>query len=116
MASGGPKCWSSPEGLEYLKGLLKRLLPQWKNGPHDWQIASTAYILDGLDQFTVVACGEGKTAASYLHHLVLQELADHPELDRCGTKIRDKPVTLFVSPLSDLSLSQVSTYSRGIGK
>lgn len=103
-----PQGWCTPEGLSFLKTLLTRLVP-WPTGPHDWQIASTARILDGADQLVVAGCGEGKTALAYLHILVLQELIRDAHLPRFGLKhIPEKPVTLMASPLTDLALSQVS--------
>ncbi|KAI0077292.1 hypothetical protein K474DRAFT_1578499, partial [Panus rudis PR-1116 ss-1] len=61
--------WSSPEGMKTLKSILQRLIPQWPNGPYDWQLQVTAAMLDGDDQIVVTACGDGKTAAAYLHLL-----------------------------------------------
>ncbi|KAH8101946.1 P-loop containing nucleoside triphosphate hydrolase protein, partial [Cristinia sonorae] len=111
-ASSSEGGWSSSTGQALLKELLTRLLPQWPDGPRDWQLESTGYILDGHDQLLVAGCGEGKTAATYLHLLVLQELSRNPELPRHGKKIPPKPVTLLVSPLNDVSLCQVEELKR----
>ncbi|KAJ3475725.1 hypothetical protein NLI96_g11648 [Meripilus lineatus] len=106
--------WSSPAGLRDLKALLTRLLQhQWPQGPHDWQVKTTARILDGIDQFVVVACGGGKTAVSYLPILVLKELARDTSLPRYGVNVPADPVVLFIGPLSDLSIIQVSTTNSG---
>lgn len=101
-------CWSSPAGHRTIKEILTRRLPQWPGGPYDWQIKTTAEILDGHDIFLVAGCGEGKTAAAYLHLLVLHELLRNPNWVRFGRKIPSKPVVLMVSPLNDLSLCHVS--------
>ncbi|KAJ3485626.1 hypothetical protein NLI96_g4816 [Meripilus lineatus] len=105
--------WSSPAGLRDLKTLLTRLLRhQWPQGPHDWQVETTARILDGTDQFVVVACGGGKTAVSYLPILVLKELARDISLPRYGIEVPADPIVLFIGPLSDLSVIQVSSMYR----
>ena len=66
--------WSSPNGQQSLQLILCSLLPEWPNGPHDWQVKATACILNRQKQLVVAACGEGKTAIAYLHLLVIQEL------------------------------------------
>ncbi|KAA1470452.1 P-loop containing nucleoside triphosphate hydrolase protein, partial [Dentipellis sp. KUC8613] len=104
--------WSSRQGLEALRGILKQALPQWPSGPHDWQLESTASILDKKNQLVVTACGDGKTAAAYLHLLVLQKLTEDPKLPRFNTEIPDKPIVLMVTPLSDLGKSQASEMTR----
>lgn len=101
--------WSSPNGLTDLKTILTRLLPQWPQGPYDWQVKLTAKVLDGINEFVVVECGGGKTAISYLPILVLQELARDPTLPRYGVHVPPNPTVLMVGPLSDLSVAQVST-------
>ncbi|KAI0072145.1 hypothetical protein K474DRAFT_1668211 [Panus rudis PR-1116 ss-1] len=53
------------------------------------------------------ACGDGKTAAAYLHLRVRQELARDPGLKRFGTEIVDHPLAIMVGPLVDLGISQV---------
>src|SRR5882762_7763832 len=110
--------WSSPNGLQSLQIILRSLLPEWPNGPHDWQIEATARILDHRKQLVVAACGEGKTAVAYLHLLVIQELLRKPELPRYGLDLPDgyKPVVLMVTPLSDLGKSQVCCVHSLINK
>ena len=101
--------WTSPEALIFLKNLLSKCIPAWPSGPHEWQITASAWILDGHDQLVVAGCGEVKTAVAYLHIIVLLELLKDPSLPRFGLKtIPARPITLIASPLTDLSLSQVS--------
>lgn len=99
--------WSDRQGLASLKSLLSRLILQWPNGPHDWQVEVVAGILDGVKQLLVVGCGEGKTAAAYLLLMVYKELRDNPEYLRYGSLVPANPVVLMVEPLSDLGISQV---------
>lgn len=99
--------WSSPNGLRDLKELLTRLLPQWPQGPYDWQVEATAKTLDSINQFVVIPCAGGKTAISYLPILVLQELARDKTLPRYGVDVPPNPTVLMVGPLSDLSVIQV---------
>ncbi|KAI0079911.1 P-loop containing nucleoside triphosphate hydrolase protein, partial [Panus rudis PR-1116 ss-1] len=106
------ECWSSPDGKKYLTELLKQLIPQWENGPHDWQVDTTACLLDGDDQLLIAACGEGKTAAAYLHLIVRHALARDPKLKRFGTRMVDNPLAIMVGPLVDLGISQVEEMER----
>ncbi|KAI0040472.1 P-loop containing nucleoside triphosphate hydrolase protein, partial [Auriscalpium vulgare] len=114
MPARSGETWSSPEGLHALRDILKSLIPQWENGPYDWQVIATARILDKRKQLVVAACGEGKTALSYLHLLVIQELIRRPDLPRFGLKIPAglQPVVLMVTPLSDLGISQVAEMEK----
>ncbi|THH07073.1 hypothetical protein EW146_g9430 [Bondarzewia mesenterica] len=96
------------EGLSSIKSILQTLIPQWPAGPHDWQVESTANILDGHDQLVVAACGDGKTAAAYLHILLRHELLRDPDLSRHGLDpLVKNPVVLMVTPLTDLARSQM---------
>ncbi|KAI0054732.1 P-loop containing nucleoside triphosphate hydrolase protein [Artomyces pyxidatus] len=110
MSSPSGETWSSPQGLETLRNMLRSLIPQWNNGPYEYQLNSTAAILDRRKQIVVAACGEGKTALSYMHLLVMQELIRNPSLPRFGLHIPEglKPTVLMVTPLSDLGRSQVA--------
>ncbi|KAI0072323.1 P-loop containing nucleoside triphosphate hydrolase protein, partial [Panus rudis PR-1116 ss-1] len=112
MADRRQNGWSSTEGIETLRSILKRLIPQWPNGPYDWQLTVTANVLDGRDQLLVTACGDGKTAAAYLHLLVRQELYRDPKLPRYGAKVVQNPVGIMVGPLVDLGISQVAEMER----
>jgi hypothetical protein len=101
--------WSSPNGLHSLETILHSLIPQWPNGPHSWQLEATAQILDRRKQLVVAACGEGKTALTYLHLLVIQKLLANPQIPRHGVDFPCdwKPVVLMVTPLTELGRSQV---------
>lgn len=94
------ECWSSTDGKTSIKTILTAALPQWTNGPRDWQVNATAAVLDGHDQLLVAGCGEGKTAAAYLHLLVRHELLWKPSLPRYGAKVPPKPVVLMISDRS----------------
>ena len=107
MPAGPERGWSTPEGHDLIRRILVDALPQWPSGPHDWQVESTAHILDNQSQLVVAACGDGKTAAAYLHLLVLQKLAADPTLPRYGKRVPERPVVLMVTPLSDLGRNQV---------
>jgi len=109
MSSSCDSTWTTPNGIHSLKEILHSLLPQWPNGPHPYQLKATAQILDRRKQLVIAACGEGKTALSYLHILVIQELQKRPDLPRYGLDVPNDwtPVVLMVTPLTDLGRSQV---------
>ncbi|KAI0318675.1 P-loop containing nucleoside triphosphate hydrolase protein [Amylostereum chailletii] len=100
----------TPTGHEYIKDKLKQAIPQWPNGPHDWQIEATANVLCKIDQLIIAGCGEGKTAAMYLHVLLHRILCENPDLPRFGLVPKEQPVVLDVTPLTDLAQSQVGSH------
>ena len=105
----GPPTWTSNEGLNFLQATLNTILTQWPEGPHNWQVKATANILCRQDQLVIAGCGEGKTAAMYLHLLVHRELARTQEkTDFAPNLCIEHPVVLNVTPLTDLAHSQVS--------
>ena len=109
MSSSCNLTWSTPNGLHSLKEILHSLVPQWPNGPHPYQLEATAQILDCRKQLVIAACGEGKTALTYLHILIIQELKKRPDLPWYGLNVPTdwRPVVLMVTLLTDLGRSQV---------
>ncbi|KAI0038275.1 P-loop containing nucleoside triphosphate hydrolase protein [Auriscalpium vulgare] len=105
-------CWNSLEGLSHLETILKSATPLWPNGPRAWQVQATAHVLDRRNQLVIAGCGEGKTAAMYLHVLVHQYLRDHPDVPRFGLEVHERPVVIDVTPLTDLAESQVAELER----
>ncbi|ETW84933.1 hypothetical protein HETIRDRAFT_312374 [Heterobasidion irregulare TC 32-1] len=105
--------WTSPEGILYIKETLCTLLP-WPNSPHNWQVNSTANILEENNQLVIVACGEGKTAVAYLHHILISHLSKKPlrSLPPFVRSIRSTTVVLMITPLIDVGLCQVEEMSR----
>ncbi|KAI0309895.1 hypothetical protein OF83DRAFT_1043403, partial [Amylostereum chailletii] len=103
--------WSTSEGRLHLKFILDEAIPQWPNGPHDWQVEVTSNLLDQHHQLLVAGCGEGKTAAMYLQIMLYRYLREHPWLNRLGLPLVENPIILAVTPLTDLAHSQVSDMS-----
>ena len=106
--------WTSPEGILYIKETLCNLLP-WPNGPHNWQVNSTANILEGNNQLVIAACGEGKTAVAYLH-LILAFHLSKKAMEFLPPFARSTPsnaMVLMVTPLIDVGLCQVSSKCNG---
>jgi len=99
--------WSSSRGLAFISSFLKELIPQWPAGPHDWQVKATANILNGTKQVVIAACGEGKTALTYLHLIFMQGLHELSMPPLFPIYSPEKPIILMVTLLSDLGLCQV---------
>ncbi|ETW79403.1 hypothetical protein HETIRDRAFT_419150 [Heterobasidion irregulare TC 32-1] len=105
--------WTSPEGILYIKETLCTLLP-WPNGPHNWQVNSTANILEGNNQLVIAACSEGKIAVAYLHLILISHLSKKPprSLPSFVRSIQSTTVVLMIIPLIDVGLCQVEEMSR----
>ena len=102
---------TTPLDLNTLKVLLTGILPQWPEGPRDWQVQETYNILMTKDQLIVAGCGQGKTAAMYLHLLVHQATARNSgSIGVPNSEASCGRIVLNVSPLTDLARSQVSCH------
>ncbi|KAK7051697.1 P-loop containing nucleoside triphosphate hydrolase protein [Favolaschia claudopus] len=56
--------WRSSSGRRTVSEIVKKLIPQWKNGLHDFQLDLIVRILDGEDLLCCIATGAGKSALS----------------------------------------------------
>ncbi|ETW86332.1 hypothetical protein HETIRDRAFT_415267 [Heterobasidion irregulare TC 32-1] len=100
--------WTSPEGILYIKETLCTLLP-WPNGPHYWQVNSTANILEGNNQLVIAACSEGKIAVAYLHLILISHLLKKPPRSLLSfvRSIWSTAVVLMITPLIDVGLQNL---------
>lgn len=51
--SRGRLRWQSSIGLQTIKTIVRKRIPQWENGLYDWQLEIVAKILDGEDVLVV---------------------------------------------------------------
>jgi len=72
--------WSCEDGWLALTSILKARIPQWPDGPHDWQVKATARVL---------------------HLLLHKALRETPSTLPYSAHTVDKPVVLVVTPLTD---------------
>ncbi|KDQ08756.1 hypothetical protein BOTBODRAFT_59122 [Botryobasidium botryosum FD-172 SS1] len=61
--------WSTRSGNKLLVEILKCMVPQWKDGPREWQAGCEGNIMDGRDVLAITATGDGKTALNTGTHL-----------------------------------------------
>jgi hypothetical protein len=71
--------WQDPAGRSAITEIIKKQIPEWKDGLHDWQLDLVARILDGEDIFCCTATGDGKSAL-FAVLIVLREVALNPSL------------------------------------
>ncbi|KAK0434388.1 uncharacterized protein EV420DRAFT_416771 [Desarmillaria tabescens] len=102
--------WQHPHGLEILQGIVKRLVPSWKDGLTDIQALAVSRILGGEDVLLCTTTGSGKSASFAIPILVHQELSRNPTAYprfRC----RKLPVGIVVTPTNGLAANIVCILS-----
>ncbi|KAF8176409.1 P-loop containing nucleoside triphosphate hydrolase protein [Mycena galopus ATCC 62051] len=98
--------WSDPIGAQTITTIVKKLVPQWKDGLYPAQLNLIVRILDGEDLFCIMATGGGKSALFAVPIVVLKELASHPELYP-NLPARALPVGIVVTPTKGLAANIV---------
>ena len=76
-AGSKPFLFSSPEGRQLVRDILKDKLPYQ---PHDYQIEGVCKSLDGVSLISIIPTGGGKTGFFLMYMLVLQSLSTNLEL------------------------------------
>ena len=98
--------WSSPEGYQLARTILRQHLPY---DPHDYQLEGICKCLDGMDLLAVVATGRGKTGFFSMFMLLQLALSQNPGL--CTPPwpfARNGPCMIMVYPTVGLEEEQVS--------
>ncbi|KAJ6549749.1 P-loop containing nucleoside triphosphate hydrolase protein [Mycena capillaripes] len=72
--------WRGPQGHRTITTIVKKLIPQWKNGLYPAQHNLVARVLDGEDILCCMATGGGKSALFSVPILILREMARNPRL------------------------------------
>jgi len=101
--------WQDPAGHATITEIIKKQIPEWKDGLHDWQLNLVARILDGDDIFCCTATGDGKSALFAVPIIVLREIALNPRLYG-DFKYPEFPVGLLVMPTKGLAANMVSIH------
>ncbi|KAJ7309483.1 hypothetical protein DFH08DRAFT_974731 [Mycena albidolilacea] len=98
--------WKDPEGVRTITLIVKKIIPQWKDGLYPWQLKLVVRILDGGDIFCCIATGGGKSALFGVPIIVLKEMARNPDLypDLPGRLL---PVGLVITPTKGLAANIV---------
>ncbi|KAF8193978.1 P-loop containing nucleoside triphosphate hydrolase protein [Mycena galopus ATCC 62051] len=98
--------WKDPQGVATVKKIVKKLVPQWKDGLYPTQLNLVVRILDGEDIFCALATGGGKSALFAVPILVLKEMALHPEIYP-ALPVRALPVGIVIAPTKGLAANIV---------
>ncbi|THU82308.1 hypothetical protein K435DRAFT_691781, partial [Dendrothele bispora CBS 962.96] len=94
----------SDEGCEVLKSIVKKLIPQWPNGLHNFQLNSLPIILDNEDLFAITVTGDGKSALFAVPILFHLEISKNPDLyPKFKIPLHKKPVGIVVTPTKRLA-------------
>ncbi|KAF8144095.1 P-loop containing nucleoside triphosphate hydrolase protein [Mycena galopus ATCC 62051] len=98
--------WADHKGVQTVTEIVKKRIPQWKDGLYPAQLKLIVRILDGEDIFCSMATGGGKSALFSVPIIVLQELASHPELYP-DLPVRALPVGIVITPTKGLAANIV---------
>ncbi|THU81188.1 P-loop containing nucleoside triphosphate hydrolase protein [Dendrothele bispora CBS 962.96] len=96
--------WTDTEGINTLKKIVSRRIPQWPNGLYDFQLENIPRVLDGDKLLVFTATGDGKSSLYDVPLLVHLELAANPELYP-PFPIRKNPIAVVVTPTKGLAES-----------
>ncbi|KAJ7697656.1 hypothetical protein B0H17DRAFT_928278 [Mycena rosella] len=98
--------WCSPQGRQTITIIVKKLIPEWKNGLYPSQHTLVARILDGQNILCCMATGGGKSALFAVPILILREIVRnrglYPDLP-----IRELPQGIVITPTKGLAANIV---------
>ncbi|KAJ7675499.1 hypothetical protein B0H17DRAFT_945885 [Mycena rosella] len=98
--------WRDPPGRRTITAIVKKLLPQWKNGLYPDQHNLVTRVLDGESILCCMLTGGGKSAIFSIPILILCEMAHnprlYPDLPTCPL-----PQEIVVTPTKGLSANIV---------
>ncbi|KAJ7886474.1 hypothetical protein B0H14DRAFT_3431304 [Mycena olivaceomarginata] len=98
--------WADPKGVQRVTEIVKKRIPQWKDGLYPAQLKLIVRILDGEDIFCSMATGGGKSSLVAVPIIILKELASHPELYH-DLPMRALPVGIVITPTKGLAANIV---------
>jgi hypothetical protein len=105
--------WQNPIGHLTIITIVKKAIPQWKNGLYDWQLKLVAPALDGEDIMCCLTTGGGKSALFAVPIIILLEISKNPDLYP-DLPYRMHPVGLVITPTKGLACNIVSLGSSDL--
>jgi superfamily II DNA/RNA helicase len=99
--------WQGPVGRDTANKIVKKVVPQWKDGLRAVQEDLVCAMLDGDDVLCLTATGNGKSSAFSLPILILNEYNAHRALYPAGLPTRVHPVGIVVTPTKGLAANIV---------
>ncbi|KAF5366170.1 hypothetical protein D9758_005757 [Tetrapyrgos nigripes] len=103
--------WTDASGLEALKLVVSRCIPQWPNGLHDYQVVPLSLVLNQEHVLFFTGTGSGKAALFMIPLIVHRELAQHPE-DYPSFPVKKDAVAIVITPLKGLASSLIHDGER----
>ncbi|KAJ7483467.1 hypothetical protein FB451DRAFT_1028909, partial [Mycena latifolia] len=94
-------------GCQTMNTIVKKLVPEWKDGLRPVQEDLISAMLDGDDILCCTATGDGKSGAFSVPILVLNEYNNHRELYPAVLPTRLNPVGMVVTPTKGLAANIV---------
>ncbi|KAK7051283.1 hypothetical protein VNI00_004783 [Paramarasmius palmivorus] len=85
----------SSEGLKVIDSIVKKRIPQWKDGLKPHQREPIAEILDLMQVMYITGTGDGKSALFIVPILVHLEISQYPQFN---VPIKKKPVGIVIAP------------------
>ncbi|KAK1223506.1 hypothetical protein PQX77_013633, partial [Marasmius sp. AFHP31] len=101
--------WQDPIGLDTIKKVTARCIPEWPNGLYDYQLDPISKILNRESVFFVSGTGRGKAALFMVPLVVHRELTirlqaqSYPHLP-----VQVRPVAIVITPTKKLASSIIS--------
>ncbi|THU94232.1 hypothetical protein K435DRAFT_860768 [Dendrothele bispora CBS 962.96] len=71
--------WTDSIGLETIKQVVSRRIPQWPNGLREHQEAPISMVLNKEHLLLFTGTGSGKSAIFYIPLIIHHELSEHPD-------------------------------------
>jgi superfamily II DNA/RNA helicase len=99
--------WTDTEGINTLKKIIERRVPQWPNGLRDFQLENIPRVLAGEKLLLFTATGDGKSSFFDVPLLVHMEVSENPDIYP-PFPVRKLPVAVVITPTKGLANSIVS--------
>ncbi|KAK7060765.1 mRNA splicing protein prp28 [Paramarasmius palmivorus] len=94
----------SSEGLKVIDSIVKKRIPQWKDGLKPHQREPIAEILDLMQVMYITGTGDGKSALFIVPILVHLEISQNTrKYPQFNVPIKKKPVGIVIAPTKGLA-------------
>ncbi|KAJ6534237.1 P-loop containing nucleoside triphosphate hydrolase protein [Mycena capillaripes] len=94
--------WQDLPGLRTVTKIVKKEIPEWKDGLYPEQHKLIVRVLDGEDIFCCMATGAGKSAIFAVPIIILREMVRNPHLYP-DLPVRALPVGMVITPTKGLA-------------
>ncbi|KAJ6548935.1 hypothetical protein B0H19DRAFT_953021 [Mycena capillaripes] len=98
--------WQDLPGQRSVTKIVKKEIPEWKDGLYPEQHKLIVRVLDGEDIFCCMATGAGKSAIFAVPIIILREMVRNPHLYP-DLPVRALPVGMVITPTKGLAANTV---------